>query len=644
MTVSLSASEKQGEPDKENIWYQDSGATHHMTGNLNWMTDVKPLDNPIKIKLGDSSMLKSKCIGNVRLQAYDGNKWYSIVLKEVLFVPELTFNLFSLTTALDKGYEEHATLEKSIIMENNNPVLMSDRDGGLFKMRFKEMQEYNLSAVSIKVWHERLAHQNVEYVRKILKKNNVKFVDDWNNYFCTGCAYGKQCRISHKINPIVSENCLDLIHVDLGEMNELSLGGAKYFLLFKDDYSHFRTVYFLKNKSEAVDKLNVFLNLVENQFDKKVKKLKSDNGTEIKNTRSKEIFEDLGILHQRSATYTPQQNGRAEREMRTIVEAARAGIYAKELGKRLWAEALNYSVFTINQTGTSTEKSKSPAELWFGRKVSIKTLKQFGCECFILKPDHQRKKLDKKSYNGVFVGYDVEEQGYRVYVPEKQRVEVSCNVLFKENFDFDSYSTEINLNEINACQENKTEKEETATTEENSECDADGQEESENEDMSYDSAEEPSEDEFGKIEHVPTPSDRKISLRDRKKIKPPERFGFYSSFIGEVENMSVEEALQDNDWKASMEDEINSLMKMDTWTLTDLPKNRKALSCKWVFRTKEDDRKKARLVARGYDQKEGIDYYETFSPVARYASIRLILSHASKKNFYIETFDIKKLF
>ena len=76
--------------------------------------------------------------------------------------------------------------------------------------------------------------------------------------------------------------------------------------------------------------------------------------------------------------------------MRTIVEAARAELYAEKLGLKLWAEALNYSVFTINQTGTSSVIGKSPAELWFGRCINPKTMKPFGCDCFVLTPYHQR--------------------------------------------------------------------------------------------------------------------------------------------------------------------------------------------------------------------------------------------------------------
>ena len=142
----------------------------------------------------------------------------------------------------------------------------------------------------------------------------------------------------------------------------------------------------------------------------------------------------MSIFHQRSATYTPEQNGRVEREMRTIVKAARAELHAEKLGLKLWAEALNYSVFTINQTGTSSVIGKSPAELWFGRCINTKTMKSLGCDCFVLTPDHQRQKLDKKSTKGVFVGDDTEEQGYRVYIPEKHHIEVSCNVLFDEKF------------------------------------------------------------------------------------------------------------------------------------------------------------------------------------------------------------------
>ena len=127
-----------------------------------------------------------------------------------------------------------------------------------------------------------------------------------------------------------------------------------------------------------------------------MKILRSDHGTEIKNKLTKEFIENLGIFNSRSSTYTPQQNGRTEREMRTIVESARSVIRAIDLDFKLWGEAVNYVVFTLNQTGTSTVDGKSPAELWFGRKMNVSKLKTFGCKCYVYIKDKKRSKIAKK--------------------------------------------------------------------------------------------------------------------------------------------------------------------------------------------------------------------------------------------------------
>lgn len=244
VSVALSSSILKGLANHHDLWIKDSGATHHLTGNLKWLSHIRSLGTPIPVEIGDSTKLEGTALGDVYLNAYNGEKWCKIVLKDVLFVPELSFNLFSVTTALDKGYTQSATAEESVIMEQGKPVLIAKRTGGLFYMMFREMEEYSLPVVSLKLWHERLAHQNVRHVKDILKKNKIKYIDDWEDHICKGCVYGKQHKVSHPTNNIVAKNPLDRVHVDLGEMNVRSLGGAKYFLLFKDDYSHFRTIFF----------------------------------------------------------------------------------------------------------------------------------------------------------------------------------------------------------------------------------------------------------------------------------------------------------------------------------------------------------------------------------------------------------------
>lgn len=636
--------------DRSELWYQDCAATQHMTSRRDWLIDFVAFEDPAVVIIGDATKLEGIGSGDVKLEAFDGNEWYKIILKNVLYVPRMTFNLFSVTQMLDKGYTQAADSNGSLFKTSDQTsiVAVSERDGNLFKMMFRqELDEKCMVTVSIKTWHERLAHQNIKYVRNILKKHKIKYVDDWNDNVCTGCVYGKQHRISHPINPKVAENILDMIHVDLCEMNMHSLGGAKYFLLLKDDFSHYRTVYFLRTKDEATEKLNAFMKMVENQFDRKVKCLRSDHGTEIKNADTRRLLNELGVFHTKSNVYTPQQNGRIEREMRTVVESARSAIHARDLNENLWAEAVNYAVFTINQTGTSSCEGKSPAELWFGRKMDIIKLKTFGSDCYVLIHDHKRLKTGKKSKKGIFVGYDLDSPCYRVYLPDERVVTSSVNVIFDEKTDSNSTNIEMNLD----------------TRNENSGGEFD---ESELESSNYETPEEEGR-ENQTSDDVPLLPDASTSqplnennstrrnLRDRHTLKKPERLNDYVfdnyfenesnvAMIGEVEDIPVSEALKNEKWRKAMTEEFKSLTKMKTWDLVKAPDYIKPLTCRWILRQKNDGRYKARLVARGFEQKEGIDYNDTFSPVVRYVSIRLILSFAASSNMKLMTFDVKTAF
>lgn len=161
-------------------------------------------------------------------------------------------------------------------------------------------------------------------------------------------------------------------------MEVKSLGNSRYFLLLKDDYSHFRIVIFLNRKSKVYEKLKDFFIKAEIITGNKVKIFRSDKGTEFLNENVNKLFEDNGITHQKSVSYTPQQNGRAEREMRTIVESARTMLNGKNLEKELWAEAINTAVFILNRAGTSPVHNKTPYELWCKKTLTLNNYK-IGC-------------------------------------------------------------------------------------------------------------------------------------------------------------------------------------------------------------------------------------------------------------------------
>lgn len=145
------------------------------------------------------------------------------------------------------------------------------------------------------------------------------------------------------------------------------------------------------------------------------------------------MLEEVGVFHSFSTTYSPQQNGRIEREMRTVVEAARSAIHAEGLNENLWAEAVNYAVFTLNQSGTSSCKGKTPADFWLGKKMSIEKLRKFGCKCYVFIQDIHRGKTEKKSKTCILVGYDINALSYRIQLNEDKEIISAYDVIFDES-------------------------------------------------------------------------------------------------------------------------------------------------------------------------------------------------------------------
>jgi transposase InsO family protein len=139
------------------------------------------------------------------------------------------------------------------------------------------------------------------------------------------CQAGKQVRAHHQAKNIMTTiRPLEMLHMDLfGPVAYISIGSDKYGLVIVDDYSHFTWVFFLQNKSETQEVLKKFLKRAQNEFDAKVKKIRSDNDTEFKNTQVEDFLDEEDIKHEFSAPYTPQQNGVAERKNRTLIEMAR---------------------------------------------------------------------------------------------------------------------------------------------------------------------------------------------------------------------------------------------------------------------------------------------------------------------------------
>lgn len=193
------------------------------------------------------------------------------------------------------------------------------------------------------------------------------------------------------------------------------VGNSRYFILLKDDYSHYRFVYFIKKRSEVTEKFRCFLKRIDTEIGRTIKRMRTDNGLKFVNKEVQKILSQYGIKHERSVPYTPEQNGAIERENRTVVEAARSMLHAKKMPIKLWAEAVHMCRQSMCRTGISSILGKNPHELWHDRTADKLEYKIFGTEVFTHVPKQKRTKWDAKAKKGVFVGYDENTKGFRVH-------------------------------------------------------------------------------------------------------------------------------------------------------------------------------------------------------------------------------------
>jgi hypothetical protein len=454
---------------------------------------------------------------------------------------------------------------------------------------------------------------------------------------CNGCIQGKQHRQPFpKSGATRANDLLEIVHSDVcGPMKTTSLGGARYFLTFTDDKSRHTTVYFLKTKDEVLEKFKAYQALSENITGKKIKILRSDNGGEYMSGNFTKYCSNKGILQQTTAPYTPEQNGVAERLNRTVVESARCLLKQQGLGNHLWAEAIATAVYLKNRSPTKALKDFNvPEEVWTGRKPSVKHLRIFGCDAYVHVPKDQRSKLDSKSMKCIFLGYEAGSKAYRLYNPTSRNFVKSRDVIFDEEKQLSHQEIGfIPLGEEGQSQQQGNhpylnQPEEEMETEEN-----------------FEDAQEEFQEDFQE------------TRRSEREKKLPRKYWELDNPIQVCladtrEPQSLTEALSGDsskEWKDAIESEYASLLKNDTWTLTPLPPNRKAIGNKWIFKIKHNadgsiQRYKARLVVKGFLQTQGVDFNETFAPVVKFTSIRCLLAIGTILDLEIHQMDVKTAF
>jgi hypothetical protein len=217
-----------------------------------------------------------------------------------------------------------------------------------------------------------------------------------------------------------------------GPIAYISIGGSKYCLVIVDDCSRFTWVFFLQEKSQTQETLERFLRRAQNEFGLRIKRIRSDNGTEFKNSWIEGFLEEQGIKHEFSSPYTPQQNGVVESKNRTLLDMARTMLDEYKTPNRFWAEAINTACHSINRLYLHRILKKTSYELLTGKKPNVSYFRVFGSKFFILIKRGRSSKFAPKEVEGFLLGYDPNTRAYRVFNKSTGLVEVSCDIVFDE--------------------------------------------------------------------------------------------------------------------------------------------------------------------------------------------------------------------
>jgi len=225
-----------------------------------------------------------------------------------------------------------------------------------------------------------------------------------------------------------------------------SIRGNCYCIVIVDDYSRYTWVFFLNDKADTYDIMKKFLTRAENEFDLKVKKVRSDNGSEFRNIRVEELCDDKGSKNEFSSKYTPEKNGLIERKNRILIDMARSMLSEYNVSDSFWAEAINTTCHASNRLYCHRVHDKTPYELLVGRKPNISYFRAFGCKCYILRKGTRLSKFQSKCDEGFLLGYSSGIKAYRVYNKTHGIVEKVYDVEFDETQD--SHEEKDNLDDV----------------------------------------------------------------------------------------------------------------------------------------------------------------------------------------------------
>uniref|UniRef100_A0A2N9HQ21 Integrase catalytic domain-containing protein n=1 Tax=Fagus sylvatica TaxID=28930 RepID=A0A2N9HQ21_FAGSY len=519
----------------------------------------------------------------------------NLSVSDVFCVPKLHLNLLSVGQLTELGLNLFFSSRGCLVQDSRTGQIVGTarKVGRLFELTSLHFPSSSVSApviaasASIELWHSRLGHVSLPRIQTLVSRGLLGSVSS-SPFDCMPCQLGKQPALPFNNSESIASATFDLIHSDVWGPSPVPT----------------------------------------TQYSKAIKVFRSDNAREYRQTDFSTILKHYGTIFHTSCAGTSQQNGRAERKLRHILDTVRALTNAASTPVSFWGEAALTAVYTINRCPSPVVQNTTPYERAPNFNPALNyvvflamALKKRGTGVMIQSPN-VFESLDMWYSGNIrcsipylhflqvmmilrLILYQISSLRFLPLLLSQLIPSPTSLPLLLPSSDV-SPTTDPTFNEspLSAPAANPV-----STT-----------------------APEPRRSH--RVSTLPS------HLRD---------FHCFSAFATLHEPHTFREASSDPLWQQAMKEELDALLKTGTWDLVDLPAGKSAIGCKWVYKikTRSDgtvDRYKARLVAKGFTQEYGIDYEETFAPVARLSSVRTLIAVSASRHWPLFQMDVKNAF
>nr|GEU38353.1 retrovirus-related Pol polyprotein from transposon TNT 1-94 [Tanacetum cinerariifolium] len=603
------------------------------------------------VKFGNDHVAKIMCYGDYKI----GN----VTILRVYFVERLGHNLFSVgqfcDSDLEVAFRQHTCFIRNL---EGVDLLTGSRGNSLYTLSLGDMMVSSHICLLSKasktkswLWHRRLSHLNFGAINHLARQGLVQGIPKLKfekDHLCSACAMGKSKKKSHKSkSEDPNQEKLYLLHMDLcGPMHVKSVNGKKYFLVIIDDYSRFTWVKCFRSKDESPDFIIKFLKMIQVRINV--------------SARPKRVI---------------------ERRNHMLIEAARTMLIYAQAPLFLWAEVVATACYTQNRSIVRLRHGKTPYELLHDKLHDLSFLHVFGALCYPTNDSENLGKLQPKANIGIFIGYAPTKKAFWIYnqrlVPKPTSstpfVPPSRNewdLLFQPLFDkllAPTPSVYPPAFEVIAPLAKVIPLEHAESTGSPSSTIVDQDAPSPSKSQTTHETQPPfiphdvEEDNHDiKVAHMgndplfgmpisEVASDQSLSTDSIHTVVHPDH-QISQHNIKWTKDHPLENIIgQLARLIKAMQEELNEFERLEVWELVPRPDKVMVITLKWIYRVKLDElggilKNKARLVARGYRQEEGIDFEESFAPVTRLEDIRIFLAYAAHKNMIVYQMDVKTAF